>query len=928
MLEIIICLKNLKLKTLFSYDREELENPSEENREENYSNMENRKEYNKIPNGNDAKDEKVQLTDPVTKSASTKSEIKKPSALTLKLRKALDHWITQTFMTSITVYILFADDVKMIVTTKEADDAFSIVCVINMLIFTVEFIVSSLVVEDYFLGFYFWLDFVSIVSMLLDVHWFYDVVINSVTGASSIEETVTTVDILVNTTSGNSTATGTKPNSNVKSISALAKAGKGAKVGSRAIRILRILRIIRLVRISKLYKASEKLIEDKLNKELNKFRKQNNKAKDDSTNPEDQPRNVPQESKVGKKLSDLTTRRVIILVLAMMIGIILFNSNFYLAPLTSMDFGIKVFSNFDDPYDPNLNLTFDIYVNEHMNISSPIVYAKVGNLSYGNFNDTDILREAEKITASDECLTLDTSGAGCIAIFDNTSSSRLASILNIIKTIFICLVLSGGAICFNKDTSEMVLEPIESMIKKIEDISKNPIEAMQNNEKEEYAKSLLENEEKAHKGCLSCLKCSKEEGAKKKTDAPLETVILENTITKIGALLALGFGEAGSEIIAKNMQNNANGDVNPLLPGKKVMAIYGFCDIRNFTDTTEVLQEKVMIFVNEIAEIVHEITAEHCGSANKNIGDAFLLVWKFEDQFVDVNQETKDITLINNYSVNQICDMALISFIKILAKVHKSYKLDKYRKNEGLNRRINNYCVKMGFGLHLGWSIEGAIGSTFKIDASYLSPNVNKASGLEEKTKEYGVQLVISGDFISYLSEEARKRVRLIDKLVGENGEEETVYTVDIDMSDLKIEERDPDDGEQNQNEANKDAPTNIMNAISAKKLEKYKKRMKRKMNYDDAINGVRKIWQEFEDADEDYAIMRRKYTKEFYDFYNLGFNHFQDGDWLKAKIYFEKANDVLGDKDGPTENLIRIMKENNFTRPADWKGNTAEHGH
>jgi class 3 adenylate cyclase len=888
--------------------------------------MENRRDYNKIPNGNEVKDEKVQLTDPA-KPTPSKPEIKKPSALTLKMRRSLDHWITQTFMTTLTVYILFADDIKMICTTKDADDAFSTVCVINMCIFTIEFVISSFVVEDYFLGFYFWLDFVSIVSMLLDVHWFYDVVINSVTASS----TTVDVEIITNSTS---TGTGTKPNSNVKSISALAKAGKGAKVGSRAIRILRILRIIRLVRISKLYKASEKLIEEKLNNELNKFRKpknnNSNKSKDENNNnPDDQPQqNVPQESKVGKKLSDLTTRRVIILVLAMMIGIILFNSNFYLAPLTSMDFGIKVFSNFDDPYDPNLNLTFDIYVNEHRNISSPIVYAKVGNLTYGNFNDTDMLREAEKITASDECLIVDPSGSGCIAIFDNTSSSRLASILNIIKTIFICMVLSGGAICFNKDTSEMVLEPIESMIKKIEDISKNPIEAMQNNEKEEYAKSLLENEEKAHKGCFSCLKCSKEEGVKKKNDAPLETVILENTITKIGALLALGFGEAGSEIIAKNMQNNANGDVNPLLPGKKVMAIYGFCDIRNFTDTTEVLQEKVMIFVNEIAEIVHEITAEHCGSANKNIGDAFLLVWKFEDQFVDVNPETKDINLINTYSVNQICDMALISFIKILAKVHKSYKLDKYRKNEGLNRRINNYCVKMGFGLHLGWSIEGAIGSTFKIDASYLSPNVNKASGLEEKTKEYGVQLVISGDFISYLSEEARKRVRLIDKLVGENGEEETVYTVDIDMSDLKIEDRDPDDGEQNQNDGNKDAPTNLMNAISAKKLEKYKKRMKRKMNYEDAINGVRKIWQEFEDADEDYAIMRRKYTKEFYDFYNLGFNHFQDGDWLKAKIYFEKANEVLGDKDGPTENLMRIMKENNFTRPADWKGNTAEHGH
>ena len=901
--------------------------------------MENKRDYNKIPNGNEVKDEKV-LSDP-GKSAPLKKEPYKPSALTLKMRAGLEHWMTQTFMTSLTVYILFADDIKMICTEKDADDGFSTMCVIIMTIFSIEFTISSIVVEDYFLGFYFWLDFVSIVSMLLDVHWFYDLVISSVSATAAVD------DITDPTANG-----GVK--TNVKSISTLAKAGRGAKVGSRAIRILRILRIIRLVRISKLYKASEKLIEDKLNREMNKYRIKNatdaaNKAADKTKNndsdkninnngasfndqPHQQQENVPQESKVGKKLSDLTTRRVIILVLSMMIGIILFNSNFYLAPLTSMDFGIKVFSNFDDVFDPNFNLTFDIYVKEHMNISSPIIYSKVGNLTYTNGVDPSKLRDAEKIEAIDDCFNIpriaNSTDPNCFAVFDNRSSSKLASVLNIIKTIFICLVLSGGAICFNKDTSEMVLEPIESMIKKIKDISKNPIEAMQNNEKEEYAKSLLENEENHSKGCLACFKCKK--GNEGKQEAPLETVILENTITKIGALLALGFGEAGSEIIAKNMQNNTNGDVNPLLPGKKVMAVYGFCDIRNFTDTTEVLQEKVMIFVNEIAEIVHEITAEHCGSANKNIGDAFLLVWKFEDQYVDVNPENKDITLINSFPVNQICDMALISFIKILAKVHKSYKLDKYRKHEGLNRRINNYSVKMGFGLHLGWSIEGAIGSTFKIDASYLSPNVNTASKLEEKTKEYGVQLVISGEFISFLSEDAKKRVRIIDRLFGENGEEETVYTVDIDLSPLKIEEKDPEMEENNNNEGNtnKEGTTTLVNAISVKKLEKYKKRIKRKMNYEDAINGVRKIWVEFEDADEDYALMRRKYTKEFYDFYNLGFNHFQDGDWLKAKIYFEKAHEVLGDKDGPTENLMRIMKENNFTRPNDWKGNRAEHGH
>ncbi len=38
-----------------------------------------------------------------------------------------------------------------------------------------------------------------------------------------------------------------------------------------------------------------------------------------------------------------------------------------------------------------------------------------------------------------------------------------------------------------------------------------------------------------------------------------------------------------------------------------------------------------MVFVNEIAEICHKIVNSHCGSPNKNIGDAFLLVWKYKE---------------------------------------------------------------------------------------------------------------------------------------------------------------------------------------------------------------------------------------------------------------------------------------------------------
>ena len=113
-----------------------------------------------------------------------------------------------------------------------------------------------------------------------------------------------------------------------------------------------------------------------------------------------------------------------------------------------------------------------------------------------------------------------------------------------------------------------------------------------------------------------------------------------------------------------------------MIPGKKVIAIYGFTDIRNFTDTTEVLQEQVMVFVNEIAEIVHEITTDHCGSANNNYGDAFLLIWKFEDKFCKIDKNG-ELQLLNIRQVNQIVDSAVITFLKILAKIHKSYKLDK-----------------------------------------------------------------------------------------------------------------------------------------------------------------------------------------------------------------------------------------------------------
>lgn len=76
-----------------------------------------------------------------------------------------------------------------------------------------------------------------------------------------------------------------------------------------------------------------------------------------------------------------------------------------------------------------------------------------------------------------------------------------------------------------------------------------------------------------------------------------------------------------------------------MLPGEKIISVFGFCDIRKFTNATEILKEGVMLFVNEIGDICHGIVAKYSGAANKNVGDAFLLVWKFDKEDYYENKE-------------------------------------------------------------------------------------------------------------------------------------------------------------------------------------------------------------------------------------------------------------------------------------------------
>jgi class 3 adenylate cyclase len=253
-------------------------------------------------------------------------------------------------------------------------------------------------------------------------------------------------------------------------------------------------------------------------------------------------------------------------------------------------------------------------------------------------------------------------------IFDNLTKSRGEARFSMYTTLFVTFLLVVGTYFFSSDVNRLIIGPIERLVDLVRKISANPlgVEYKMLGEKEGFLKGM-------------------------------ETTILLTTINKIGGLMQVGFGEAGATVIAKNLADSSGGRLNLTGGGTMIQSIFGFCDIRQFTDTTECLQEEVMLFVNRIAFILHDIVVQCAGSANKNIGDAFLLAWKIDDKMSE-----------NQISV--LADKALLSFLKTYIEISRHQKYIcafSPRATERLLKRFPNYNVRIGSGLHVGWAIEG-----------------------------------------------------------------------------------------------------------------------------------------------------------------------------------------------------------------------------
>lgn len=745
----------------------------------------------------------------------------------------------QLFLNFVTLYILFADYFRVIIFQKYGDIGFDVMTIICMTLFALEMVIYLLADKNYFLSFYFFADLITTTFLIFDVTMLSNILFNF---------------------------------RNYDNGSLL------------AVRFGKIIRIIRLTRILRFFrKGGTGSAFGNLRQVMDRKSFSSSRSK---------------ESKVTKKLKESNIKKLILLIMILLIGVPLFDTDIYTS-WEQFELQDKAYFTTYDKLSIGESALENLRT-ELKGYKMELAYYLIDDQLIYQMDKFKNLRLAESLSYDGSAI-IKNKAYDTVLYLSKRYQYVIQAVLDIINTIVVGIVLIFSIYSLNKDVSYLVLNPLERMIRKVKAVSIDPLKAMRNKAK------LSDNRDEMN-----------------------ETLIIERAINKISELLVLGFGQAGSKIIT-HFLFDPDKDFDQIIPGEKMHAIFGFCDIRNFTDATEVLLEDVMVFVNKIADIVHSSVDRYGGAPNKNIGDAFLLVWKLVEKDPE-SLEYMDLKpgeiITRNHFNRQLAELSLLSFVRIIIEINTQQQILEYKEHEGLNARLPNYSVKMGFGLHFGWGIEGAIGSSFKIDASYLSPNVNLAARLEAATKQFGVSILFSGQlFDMFNNQRLIQCCRHIDTVTVKGSQQPMrLYTIDLYPSNLTAKPM-----TSRHDKKLSSIKLNILETLQSKfglvskkihTLEEHNKQLDefqllKLKSYEE--EGLVTNTLDAQDFKRILGFPREVNESNFRTVFAFGIDSYLNGDWTLAKSFFDKAL-MIKPSDGPSEVLYDFMKSNNFVAPNDWK--------
>ena len=455
-----------------------------------------------------------------------------------------------------------------------------------------------------------------------------------------------------------------------------------------------------------------------------------------------------------------------------------------------------------------------------------------------------------------------------------------------------------------------------------------------------------------------------------------ETERLITAVTTTTDLLRKCWGVAGAGIISSNLASEEGGRLttyfNPTVPGKAVYAVFAFVSIDKFQRHLHALKGDIMILINDIAAVLHEEVYrwgyEDSGQCNKNLGNAFLMVYRIgsvsevmekraraeavifsgentakslrrrHNSMAMAQQQQKQ--LLKSYRINSMqqrlsrshvdnfdlstlpgmrafTDRALLGLLKTFAGIHREKKMLDWNNDFRLGAGVGAMSINLNFGMDAGWAVEGAVGSAYKIDATYLSPHVNMASRMMSATKQYGVYILLSQSVHKLLSENAQDKLRHIDTVtVKGSSVQQKIFTYDAKpRSDFFL---------YSKTESQEDL---------------------------DSDRYTPAIW----NVDQDLVAMRNHISDEFMDVFNRGRDEYLAGNWPLAVQLLKSADKIMCHQvgevgfagqsfldnynfqqsladlneddervsmgDGPSQRIMKYIADMGGEAPSNWKG-------
>ncbi|MEM9538496.1 MAG: response regulator [Cyanobacteria bacterium P01_E01_bin.42] len=182
-----------------------------------------------------------------------------------------------------------------------------------------------------------------------------------------------------------------------------------------------------------------------------------------------------------------------------------------------------------------------------------------------------------------------------------------------------------------------------------------------------------------------------------------------------------------------------------------------FADIRNFTTLSEKLSpEENFQFINSYLAYMEPSITENNGFIDKYIGDEIMALF------------------------GGTADDALRAGISILNRLNE-YNADRDRNDQNK--------IKIGIGINTGSFMLGIVGGSNRMDGTAIGDTVNLASRLEQLTKEYSINLVISHHTLAALKNPIEYNFRFIDKLKVKGKNREVAIFEVLDGDDPKSRE-------------------------------------------------------------------------------------------------------------------------------------------